>query len=166
MKIIYLAGGCFWGVEHYIRQINGIINTTVGYANSIVEKPSYIEVKQNLTNAAETVKIEYDENIISLSEILRLYFKIIDPTSIDKQGEDIGHQYRTGIYYIDPKDLEIINKEINTLKESYKTINIEIMELINFYQAETYHQSYLIKNPQGYCHVPLGLIEYAKNYKK
>lgn len=166
MNKIYLAGGCFWGLEHFIRHVNGIINTTVGYANSIKENPNYVEVKRGITDAVETVEISYDENVISLSEILKLYFKTIDPESIDKQGEDEGHQYRTGIYYIDEKDLNIINGEIKILKNKHDVINIEIMKLKNFYKAEEYHQDYLIKNPQGYCHIPQGLIELAKKYKK
>ena len=166
MKKIYLAGGCFWGVQHYTRQLNGVINTTVGYANSTKENPAYEEVKANLTNAAETVEIEYDEEIISLSEILKLYFIIIDPESIDKQGNDIGHQYRTGIYYTDNNDIQIIDREIEILKKKHKTINIEILKLQNFYKAEDYHQDYLVKNPNGYCHISKELIEYAKKYKK
>ena len=165
MKKIYLAGGCFWGLEHYIRQVSGIICTTVGYANSLINSPSYEEVKRGLTDAAETVEIEYDDTIINLHEIIQLYFKTIDPESIDKQGEDEGHQYRTGIYYVDDKDLEIISEEINALKKVHSIINIEVMKLINFYKAEDYHQDYLIKNPQGYCHIPQELIKYAKKYK-
>lgn len=165
MSKIFLAGGCFWGIEHYIRQIKGVTNTTVGYANSTVANPTYEEVKKGLTKAAETVMVEYDEEVIGLSEILKLFFIAIDPESIDKQGEDVGHQYRTGIYYIDPKDLKIIQGEIERQKEYHKFIYTEVLELTNFYPAEEYHQDYLIKNPGGYCHVPLGLIKLAKNYK-
>ena len=165
MKKIYLAGGCFWGVQHFTRQLKGITNTVVGYANSIKENPSYEEVKTNQTNAAETVEITYNENDISLNEILKLYFMIIDPESIDKQGEDIGHQYRTGIYYIDDSDISIINCELEELKKSHAVINIEIKKLENFYKAEEYHQDYLLKNPGSYCHVSKDLIEFAKKYK-
>lgn len=166
MKRIYLAGGCFWGTQHYIRQVSGIINTEVGYANSIKENPNYKEVKSGITDAAETVLIDYNENIISLNEILRLYFKTINPESIDKQGEDVGHQYRTGIYYTDDTDLDIIKEEINELSKTHSIINIEVKRLSNFYKAEDYHQDYLIKNPQGYCHIPRELIEFARKYKK
>ena len=165
MKKIFLAGGCFWGVQHFIRQLKGVLNTTVGYANSSKNNPSYEEVKTNTTNAAETVEIEYNEKIISLSEILKLYFKIIDPESIDKQGNDIGHQYRTGIYYTEETDIQQINKEIELLRKKHNTINIEIKKLENFYKAEDYHQDYLLKNPNGYCHISKELIEYVKNYK-
>lgn len=166
MKKIYLAGGCFWGVQHFIRQIKGVVSTTVGYANSIKPNPSYEEVKSNTTNAAETVEVTYNESEISLEEILKLYFKIIDPESIDKQGEDIGHQYRTGIYYTDELDLNIINKEIDIIKNHYKTIHTEVLKLDNFYKAEEYHQDYLLKNPQGYCHITPELINLAKKYSK
>lgn len=166
MKKIYLAGGCFWGVEHFLRQLKGVTKTTVGYANSIIKDPSYEEVKANITNAAETVKVEYDEKEISLNEILKLFFIIIDPESIDQQGNDIGHQYRTGIYYDDETDIQEINKEIEILRKTHNTINIEIKKLENFYKAEEYHQDYLIKNPNGYCHVSKELIEYAKKYNK
>ena len=167
MKKIYLAGGCFWGVEHYLSLINGISNTTVGYANSDIENPSYEDLKTHKSSASETVEVIYDENIISLKEILDLFFLIIDPTSIDKQGHDEGHQYRTGIYYIDNNDIDIINDSINQLQKQYdKEIVVEVLPLDNFTIAEEYHQEYLIKNPTGYCHVDPKMFEIAKKYKK
>lgn len=167
MKKIYLAGGCFWGVEHYLSLINGISNTTVGYANSDIENPSYEDLKTHRSSASETVEVIYDENIISLKEILDLFFLIIDPTSIDKQGHDEGHQYRTGIYYIDNNDIDIINESINQLQKQYdKEIVVEVLPLDNFTIAEEYHQEYLIKNPTGYCHVDPRMFEIAKKYKK
>ena len=167
MKKIYLAGGCFWGVEHYLSLINGISNTTVGYANSDIENPSYEDLKTHKSSASETVEVIYDENIISLKEILDLFFLIIDPTSIDKQGHDEGHQYRTGIYYIDNNDIDIINESINQLQKQYdKEIVVEVLPLDNFTIAEEYHQEYLIKNPTGYCHVDPRMFEIAKKYKK
>lgn len=167
MKKIYLAGGCFWGVEHYLSLINGISNTTVGYANSDIENPSYEDLKTHRSSASETVEVIYDENIISLKEILDLFFLIIDPTSIDKQGHDVGHQYRTGIYYIDNNDIDIINESINQLQKQYdKEIVVEVLPLDNFTIAEEYHQEYLIKNPTGYCHVDPRMFEIAKKYKK
>ncbi|MBR3006709.1 MAG: peptide-methionine (S)-S-oxide reductase MsrA, partial [Erysipelotrichaceae bacterium] len=96
MKKIYLAGGCFWGVEHYLSLINGIRETTVGYANSDIASPSYEDLKAHRSLASETVEVVYDENVISLNEILELFYEIIDPTILDQQGHDIGHQYRTG----------------------------------------------------------------------
>ena len=167
MKKIYLAGGCFWGVEHFLSLIDGVEETTVGYANSDIDTPSYEDLKQHRSSASETVEVIYDENKISLKEILNLFFMIIDPTTLDQQGHDIGHQYRTGIYYIDNNDIELIKQELNDLQNKYtKPIVTELLPLDNFTKAEDYHQDYLIKNPQGYCHVDPKMFEIARNYKK
>jgi len=155
-KLIYIAGGCFWGVEMYYKQLNGVLDTEVGYANGNKENPSYEEVKKHLATHAETLKLEYDDNIISLEKILEHFLRFVDPYSIDKQGEDEGHQYRSGIYYIDNNDKDIIKNYFDkVLNTNYK---IEILPLSNFYNAEEYHQDYLDKNPTGYCHVNLNLI--------
>lgn len=167
MKKIYLAGGCFWGVEHFLSLINGVVNTTVGYANSDIDNPTYEDLKQHKSLASETVEITYDENIVSLKEILNLFYIIIDPTIIDRQGHDIGHQYRTGIYYIDSNDIDIIKDSLLELSKKYdKPIVTELLPLDNFTIAEEYHQDYLIKNPTGYCHVDPKMFETAKNYKR
>lgn len=167
MKKIYLAGGCFWGVEHFLSLIDGVEETTVGYANSDIDTPSYEDLKQHRSSASETVEVIYDENKISLKEILNLFFMIIDPTLLDQQGHDIGHQYRTGIYYIDNNDIELIKQELNDLQNKHtKPIVTELLPLDNFTKAEDYHQDYLIKNPQGYCHVDHKMFELAKQYKK
>ena len=156
MREIYLAGGCFWGVEAYFKRIAGIVDTEVGYANSIIENPSYKEVCTGRTDAAETVKIIYDEEKITLKEILKALFKVIDPTLINRQGPDIGSQYRSGIYYTDENDRETIENFIENVKGDYKMpIATEVMKLQNFYEAEDYHQDYLDKNPDGYCHIKL-----------
>ena len=156
MKEIYLAGGCFWGVEAYYKRINGVEDTEVGYANSRMESPSYKEVCTGRTDAAETVKIIYDEEKITLEEILKALFKVIDPTLINRQGPDIGNQYRSGIYYTDEGDRETVDKFIEKVKGDYKMpIATEVMKLENFYEAEDYHQDYLDKNPDGYCHIKL-----------
>ena len=107
MSVIYLAGGCFWGVQKYFDQFEGIIKTTVGYANGRTENPKYEDVKAGKTGHVETVKIEYDESLRSLNQILDDYYKIIDPTSLNKQGEDEGISYRTGIYYTNESDLKL-----------------------------------------------------------
>lgn len=165
MKKIYLAGGCFWGVEHFYSLIKGISNTKVGYANSDINNPTYSDLKEKRSSAAETVEVIYDENIINLKQILDLFFMIIDPTTLDKQGHDIGHQYRTGIYYLDEEDKLLIEEYIKNKEKDYKDkIVTEVLELENFYDAEEYHQDYLIKNPTGYCHVGTNMMEYAKNY--
>ena len=167
MKKIYLAGGCFWGVEHYLSLIEGISSTTVGYANSDIPSPSYEDLKAHRSSAAETVEVVYDEDRISLNEILELFFLIIDPTILDQQGHDIGHQYRTGIYYIEKEDVPLIEDALNTLQTKYKDpIVTELLPLENFTVAEDYHQDYLIKNPQGYCNVDPKMFEFVKRYKK
>ena len=167
MKTIYLAGGCFWGVEHFLGLIDGVTSTTVGYANSDINSPTYEDLKAHRSLAAETVEVVYDENKISLEEILDLFFMIIDPTILDQQGHDVGHQYRTGIYYVDDNDVQIIRQSLKKLESKYdKTIVTELLPLENFTIAEEYHQDYLIKNPQGYCHVDPKMFQIAKNYKK
>ena len=151
MKTIFLAGGCFWGVERYFQQVKGVVSTKVGYANGTKDNPAYEDLKSGHDDASETVKIDYDESLISLEKLLELYLRAIDPYSINKQGEDEGLQYRTGIYYLDESDKgTILNyfKKINLL--DYK---IEILPLKKFFLAEEYHQNYLIKNPMGYCHI-------------
>lgn len=164
MKHVYLAGGCFWGCERYFQLIHGILNTQVGYANGNTSETSYKDVCNN-SGHAETVKLEYDDNIISLEEILELYYRIIDPTSINKQGNDVGIQYRTGIYYDDLSQKELIKKSLCRLAKSInQNISVECCKLNHFIPAEEYHQSYLYKNPSGYCHINLKEFEYAKNY--
>ena len=142
IKDIYLAGGCFWGTEHYFKMIKGVIFTEVGYANSIVENPSYKMVCEGNTMAAETVHIKYDMSLISFETLLDMYFVSIDPTSVNKQGHDVGVQYRTGIYYTDENDLAVINKVIfEQQKKCSEEIVVEVMPLENFYPAEDYHQA-------------------------
>ena len=154
IKTIYLAGGCFWGVQHYFDQFDGILKTMVGYANGKTQNPEYKDVKAGLTGHAETLEIQYDDKMISLSKILDLYFDIIDPVSVNQQGEDIGISYRTGIYYINESDLETIQKKTQEVQKDYQEkVVVEIQPLDNFYEAEEYHQKYLEKNPQGYCHI-------------
>lgn len=155
IKTIYLAGGCFWGVQHYFDQFDGILKTTVGYANGNSENPKYKDVKVGLTGHAETLEIQYDDNVISLSKILDLYFDIIDPVSVNQQGEDIGISYRTGIYYLDETDLKTILSKYNEIQEKYDSaLAVEVEPLRNFFNAEEYHQKYLDKNPGAYCHIP------------
>ncbi len=155
MKTIYFAGGCFWGTEHFFSLVKGVLITNAGYANGTKENPTYEEVCSQKYNFAETVEIIYDETLISLSTLLDKYFLTINPTSINKQGGDIGIQYRTGIYYIDEKDKLVCNDKLSELQKKYDDkIQIELQELNNFYLAEDYHQKYLDKNPNGYCHIP------------
>ena len=156
MKEIYLAGGCFWGVEEYLSRIEGVIDTNVGYANGTKENPSYEQVCTGTTGHTETTLIKYDENILSLEELLNSFWKIINPTLLNRQGPDIGNQYRTGIYYTDESDLNVINKTLKEQQEKYDSpIVTEIMPINTYYNAEEYHQDYLKKNPGGYCHIDL-----------
>jgi peptide-methionine (S)-S-oxide reductase/peptide methionine sulfoxide reductase msrA/msrB len=162
-KEIFLAGGCFWGTEKYLSGIKGIVRTDVGYANGNTENPSYEDVCRNNTGHAETVRVVYDPAIITLSFILDLYYDVINPTSVNRQGGDIGSQYRTGIYYIYEEDIEIIEDSIKELQKKYdKPIAIEVLPLKNYYLAEEYHQKYLDKNPNGYCHIGTDKFEKAK----
>lgn len=158
MKEIYLAGGCFWGLQAYFDLRKGVMETVVGYANGITENPTYQQVCTNTTGYAETVYIKYDENEITLNKILQDFWKVIDPTLLNRQGGDIGTQYRTGIYYVDEEDLSVINDSFKNEQEKYdKTMVTEVVPLKNFYAAEEYHQKYLDKNPNGYCHIDLSL---------
>ena len=153
-KEIYLAGGCFWGTEKYFKNIKGVIQTEVGYANGNTERPTYKEVCDHNTGHAEAVKIVYDESQVSLSSILVLYYDVIDPVSINRQGGDVGSQYRTGIYFVEPQDEVIIKKSIEELQKKFnERIAIEVKTLLNYFKAEEYHQKYLDKNPNGYCHI-------------
>lgn len=154
MKTIVLAGGCFWGVEEYFSRIDGIKNTEVGYSNGHKENPTYEEVCAHKTGHAEVCKIGYDENVITLDTILERLFRIIDPTLINRQGADIGDQYRSGVYYIDEEDKMIIKSfMLNEQSKTEMKIQTEVEKLNNYYAAEEYHQNYLKKNPGGYCHV-------------
>lgn len=163
-KEIFLAGGCFWGTEHFFSLVKGVVSTQVGYSNSIVADPSYKEVCTGATEAAETVRVVYDPEKVSLAHLLSLYFKTIDPTSLNRQGNDRGTQYRTGIYYTDLADLPVIEAAVAELQKLYTApIAIEVKPLTNFYPAEDYHQDYLYKNPGGYCHIPRELFALAKN---
>ena len=159
-QVIYLAGGCFWGVEAFISRLKGVNNTEVGYANGTDLAPTYEKVCTGKTGHAETVKVTYNPKIISLDEILENFFKIINPYTKNRQGPDIGTQYRTGIYWQEDSQKDIV---INFLKDkqksSQKRIVVEARAIGNFYPAEAHHQKYLERNPQGYCHVDLNLID-------
>ena len=161
MKSIVFAGGCFWGVEAYFKQLEGVTETRVGYINA-EGKPTYEEVC-NASGHAEAVHITYDEERISLKKLMDHLFNIIDPTLINRQGNDVGIQYRTGIYNYTPEMLELIYEYISIRqKEYFKAICIELKTNIIFYNAEEYHQDYLSKNIRGYCHVDLSSYKNIK----
>ncbi len=188
-KTIYLAGGCFWGVEHFFRQIGGVLATRTGFANGDTVNPSYKEVYTDTTGFAETVKVDYDADRLPLERLLNLYFMIIDPTSVDKQGVDEGTRYRTGVYYTDSEDLPTIQKVFGEQEGKIRSrqvlpketeragevkqfgrqgvpeeakLAVELEPLRNWYSAEDYHQDYLNRNPDGYCHLPLKTFAYAR----
>lgn len=149
---IWLAGGCFWGVEEYFSRLDGVVETSVGYANGRTENPGYYDIPN--TGHAETVHVVFDTDKISLDLILESFFKIIDPTSKNKQGYDVGAQYRTGIYYSDEKDKVFIEQAVKKEQKKYRApIVTEVKPLEHYFLAEEYHQAYLKKNPNGYCHV-------------
>ena len=171
IREIYLAGGCFWGVEGYFKRIEGVKDTTCGYANGKTANPSYEDVCRHNTGHAETVRVLFDTDVINLEDLLIYYFRIIDPVSVNKQGNDVGTQYRTGIYYTDESLLPVIKAAVEREQRKYnEKIAVEVLPLENFYSAEEYHQNYLDKNPNGYCHINLNLanepIVRSENYKK
>ncbi len=160
MKTIYVAGGCFWGVSHYYDQLKGVIHTTVGYANGTKENPTYQEVCSQTTNHTETVKIEYDEKEISLEKVVDHLMRMIDPTTLNRQANDIGTQYRSGIYSTDLTEVKTVKQLVVSYQPNYpKPIVVEVEELSSFYEAEEYHQKYLVKNSNGYCHIDFSLIK-------
>ncbi|MCI8631006.1 MAG: peptide-methionine (S)-S-oxide reductase MsrA [Firmicutes bacterium] len=172
---IYLAGGCFWGMEKLMKSLPGVKKVTSGYANGTDEKDAnYNTVCRGHTGFREAVRVEYAPDEISLSAILLVYFYVIDPTQENQQGPDRGTQYQTGIYYepIDSVSKALIEQaaaieqsEIDRIRSlggngAFKYFSVEIEPLRNFYSAEEYHQNYLEKNPGGYCHIPLNKIEF------
>lgn len=160
LKTIYFAGGCFWGVEEYFSRVTGVTDTEAGYANGKTKNPTYDDVCQKETGHAETVKIVYDETVVSIQELLVHFFRIIDPVSLNKQGNDIGVQYRTGIYYTDEEDYAAAQQFLTRRQKNYtKPLAVELVPLTQFFAAESYHQDYLKKHPAGYCHINVSLAE-------
>ncbi len=158
-RTIYLAGGCFWGVEAYMERVDGVVDAVSGYANGDTASPSYEQVIRG-SGHAETVKVTYDADKTDLDTILKYYFRVIDPTSLNKQGNDRGVQYRSGVYYTDSSDKAVIDAAIQAVQSKYQQkVVVENQALDNFYLAEMYHQDYLAKNPNGYCHVDLSLAD-------
>ncbi len=167
MKEIYFAGGCFWGTEHYIGLIEGVVKTEVGYANGSVTDPTYQQVYTDRTGHVECVKVTYDSSIISLAMLCRLFFRSINPLSINRQGDDCGTRYRTGIYWTDENDRNAVEQVYAEVELSYgEALAVEKGPLKVFYPAEDYHQDYLIKNPDGYCHLSISTMKLAKDYSK
>ncbi len=160
---IYLAGGCFWGIEHLMNSLEGVNEAISGYANGYTINPSYKEVKTGDTGFKECVKVTYDPSKISLEFILYAYFYVVHPEEKNRQGNDIGSQYQAGVYYTDLKAKEICEEIFKLIKPKHKEFYVELEPLTCFYEAEEYHQRYLDKNPNGYCHVPFEAIKELKS---
>ena len=166
MKTIYFAGGCFWGTQHFFAQVGGVKEAVTGYANGNTANPKYEEVYTDTTGFAETVKVTYNPSRISLEELTDLFFCIIDPLSLNRQGHDEGTRYRTGIYYTDPAERAVIEKVYRREeKKAGVPLVVELKPLRNFFPAEERHQDYLDKNPDGYCHLPFKAFRYVKLYQ-
>lgn len=159
-NVIYLAGGCFWGLEHLMQSIPGVMDAQSGYANGTGESDAnYQTVCNGDTGFRETVRVEYDPEQVSLDALLLAYFYVIDPTVQNRQGNDWGSQYQTGVYYTNERAKETVERIAAIERGRSQTFFVEIGPLINFYPAEEYHQNYLEKNPGGYCHIPREEIE-------
>ena len=167
MKTICFAGGCFWGTEHFLSQFDGVTETIVGYANGSVANPAYELVYTDQTCHVECVKVVYDDEMISLATLCRLFFRSIDPLLLNRQGGDIGTRYRTGIYWTDIEDQAVIEDVYSEIQQKYNDpLAVEKSPLTCFYPAEEYHQKYLIKNPEGYCHLSVSTLKMAGEYTK
>lgn len=152
----YLAGGCFWGMEEIIRQIKGVIETEVGYSGGNVKNPNYEMMKTGATGHAEAVKVVFDPSVLSYEDLLGYFFRMHDPTTKNRQGNDVGTQYRSAIFYLSPEQKDTAARVIDKVNKSGKwknPITTEVTKASEFYKAEEYHQDYLQKHPNGYtCH--------------
>lgn len=163
MKTIFLAAGCFWGAQHYLKQIRGVVETETGFANGDTENPTYEQVYTDRTGYAEAVRVVFDPEVLSLRKLVQLYFDCIEPTSVNQQGEDHGTRYRTGIYYIEEEDRQTIREVYDEVQRGYSApLAVEVEPIKNFFAADESHQDYLVKHPDGYCHLPQALFEYAR----
>jgi methionine-S-sulfoxide reductase len=149
-----LAGGCFWGVEELLRKLSGVIDTTVGYAGGTLDKPQYEDVKTGRTGHAESLQIVFDPSKITFGEILDFFFRLHDPTTTNRQGNDVGTQYRSAIFYHDETQRMEAEAAKKRAQEKWpRPIVTEVVPFTNFYEAEDFHQDYLQRNPHGYtCH--------------
>ena len=159
-NVIYLAGGCFWGMEQLMQSIPGVIDAESGYANGTCEADAdYKTVCKGETGFRETVRVEYDPEQVSLDALLLAYFYVIDPTVQNRQGNDRGSQYQTGVYFTNESARETVKRIAEIERGRSEKFFVEIGPLKNYYPAEEYHQNYLEKNPNGYCHIPRAEME-------
>ena len=163
---IWFAAGCFWGAQKFFKLIEGVEFTEVGFANGRTENPTYEQVYTDTTGYAESVHVRYNPEVVSLRELVRLYFRIIDPMSLNRQGEDEGTRYRTGVYYEDERDFDVLDEEFRRVEEKLGAkIAVELCPLVRFCKAEEYHQNYLDKTPGGYCHLSPGMFKLAAEFR-
>ena len=165
MQQIYFAGGCFWGTEHFLKQIRGVMLTETGFANGDehLSNPTYRQVYTDLTGYAETVRVQFDEQQVSLEFLTNMFFAAIDPLSLNRQGEDTGTRYRTGVYYESEEQLPVLKQVFAEQQSKYRQpLAVELLPLKNYYPADEYHQDYLDKHPDGYCHLPQSLFQWAR----
>lgn len=162
-KDIYFAAGCFWGAQKFFKRIGGVNFTEVGFANGHTQDPTYKQVYTDTTGHAECVHVRYSPEAVSLRRLTELFFRIIDPLSLNKQGEDEGTRYRTGVYYEDPEDKDLLSSIFTEVKDrlGVQDFPVELLPLSCFYKAEAYHQDYLEKNPGGYCHLSPEIFQLA-----
>lgn len=157
-QTIYFAAGCFWGVEEYFRRVHGVIESSSGYMGGHTENPDYIAVVDGETGHAETVRVVYDSNKLEFKELLARFFSIHDPTSLNRQGNDIGTQYRSAVFYTNEgqkKEIYAMIEHLTKIQKYYDPILTEVLEAKVFYPAEEYHQRYIERRPFAYCHVNL-----------
>lgn len=165
-KVIYFAGGCFWGVEHFFKGVDGVLEAVPGYANGNTENPSYKEVYTDTTGHAETVKVTYNPERVGLEMLLKLFFTVTDPLTLNRQGHDEGTRYRSGVFYADDEDRPVIEQAFRETESRLGVpIVTELEPLRCFYPAEEYHRDYLDKNPDGYCHLSLKTFIYLRLYQ-
>ena len=165
MQQIYFAGGCFWGTEHFFKQIRGVVKTETGFANgnASIANPTYEQVYTDTTGYAETVRVDFDEQQVDLRFLTEMFFAAIDPLSLNRQGHDEGTRYRTGVYYTQESQRQTIEDVFREQQSKYKQpLQVELLPLSNYYPADEYHQDYLDKHPDGYCHLPVTLFEWAR----
>ena len=166
MKEIYFAGGCFWGVEHFFKGVDGVAEAMPGYANGNTENPTYKEVYTDTTGFAETVRVRYNPERVSLDFLTRMFFTVTDPLTLNRQGHDEGTRYRSGVFYVNEEDRPVIEAVFQEVSAKLGVPLVTQLEpLKNFYPAEEYHQNYLDKNPEGYCHLSLKTFAYLRLYQ-
>ena len=166
MKEIYFAGGCFWGVEHFFKGVDGVVEATSGYANGNTQNPTYQEVYTDTTGFAETVRVRYKPERVSLRMLTRLFFTVTDPLTLNRQGHDEGTRYRSAVFYVSEEDRPVVEAVFREVEERLGVpLVTELEPLKNYYPAEEYHQDYLDKNPDGYCHLSLKTFRYLRLYQ-